>query len=260
MKQAARKMSGDQREGSEPDSSRLAALLEPFDSFWQAPENIESGYKPFDAYYRANLLPLLPADSGTRILVVSCGPGYLVKTLSEAGYDDVLGIDSDQAKVTFAKELGLNCTVERGFEHLYASPDRYDVIIAEQELNHLTLAESLEFLSLARHSLRADGLLFVYAMNGAHPLFGAENLAHNIDHFYTVTEFSLRQIMEAGGFKQVKVHPLRLYVFWSNPLNYIGLAVTWIIDSVVRIMFKLYGKDVRVLTKKIGATGVSSGP
>lgn len=240
-------------------SDRLAAKLEPFDSFWQAPDDIESGYAKFDAYYRANFLPLLPDDREAEILVMSCGPGYLVKTLAEAGYRNVLGIDSFPDKIAYAEQRGLNCRVERGFEHLASHVGAYDVVIAEQELNHLTLDESLSFLALCRKSLRPDGLLIVYAMNGAHPVYGSENLAHNIDHFYTVTEFSLRQIMTLGGFADVAVHPLKLYVFWKNPMNYVGLAITTVIDVAVKILFKLYAKDVKVLTKKIAATGRNPG-
>jgi 2-polyprenyl-3-methyl-5-hydroxy-6-metoxy-1,4-benzoquinol methylase len=244
----------------EVSSDRLAAKLEPFDSFWQAPDDIESGYAKFAAYYRHNYLPLMPADTGANILVVSCGPGYLVKVLAEAGYRNVLGIDSFPDKIAYAEQYGLNCRVERGFEHIASHPGEYDVIIAEQELNHLTLDESLEFLALCRNSLRKEGLLVVYAMNGAHPLYGAENLAHNIDHFYTVTEFSIRQIMSAGGFEDVQVHPLKLYVFWKNPLNYVGWAVTGFVDLVVKILFRFYAKEVKVLTKKIAASGRNPGP
>ena len=164
-----------------------------------------------------------------------------------------------KSMISVSEKHALNCRVERGFEHLAGHPDEYDVIVAEQELNHLTLDESLGFLALCRKSLRKDGLLVVYAMNGAHPLYGAENLAHNIDHFYTVTEFSLRQIMMAGGFKDIELHPLKLYVFWKNPMNYVGLAITGLIDLIVKVLFKLYAKDVKILTKKIAASGRNPG-
>ena len=60
---------------------RLTARLEPFDSYWQAPADVDKGYAKFAAYYRANYLPHLPADRDARILVLSCGPGYLVSLL-----------------------------------------------------------------------------------------------------------------------------------------------------------------------------------
>jgi 2-polyprenyl-3-methyl-5-hydroxy-6-metoxy-1,4-benzoquinol methylase len=235
----------------------LAARLEPFDSYWQAPKDIEEGYSAFNAYYRANYLSHMPAERSARILVISCGPGYLVNMLRERGYTAVLGIDSDAAKVDYARRKGLPCEVARAFEFLQSKPGQFDVIIPEQELNHLTLNETIEFLRLCRTALRPGGRVVVYAMNGANPFVGSENLAHNIDHFYNVTEYSLEQILTLAGFRDVRVFALKLYVFWTNPLNYVGLAVTSVLELTLRVIFRLYGKKVRVLSKKIAAVGTA---
>ena len=171
---------------------RLAARLEPFNSYWQAPADVDAGYAKFAAYYRANYLPHLPADRHARILVVSCGPGYLVDLLRDAGYRDVRGIDSDPEKVAHARRRGLPCETAEAFPFLEQNREPFDVIIPEQELNHLTLDEQLEFLSLCRRNLKPGGLMIVYGLNGANPLVGSENLAHNIDHFNTFTDYSLQ--------------------------------------------------------------------
>lgn len=231
----------------------LAARLEPFDSYWQAPQNVEGGFRAFSAYYRANYLPHLPADRDASILVVSCGPGYLVNLLRERGYRRVLGIDSDPAKIAYALRRGLPCETARAFPFLQGRSSAYDVIVPEQELNHLTLEETIEFLQRCRQALRPGGRVIVYAMNGANPLVGSENLSHNIDHFYNVTEYSLEQILELGGFAGIRIFPLKLYVFWKNPLNYVGLAVTALLELMLRGIYRLYGKKVRVLSKKIAA-------
>lgn len=239
------------------DSQALSARLEPFDSYWQAPDDVESGYQNFSAYYRHNYLRRLPISKGATILVISCGPGYLVDLLAKEGYDNVTGIDSDENKIEFARNRGLNCSVARAFEFLQSSgADNYDVIIPEQELGHLTLEETILFLQLCKNCLKDDGQLIVYTLNGANPLVGSENLAQNIDHFYTLTEYSFRQLLEISGFRNIEIHPLKLYVFWKNPLNYVGLASTFLIELILRTMFALYGKKVRVLTKKIMATCV----
>ena len=234
-------------------SDSLAARLEPFDSYWQAPKDVEKGFTSFTAYYRANYLGHMPADKQARILVISCGPGYLVKMLRDCGYSAVLGIDSDAAKVDTAKRHQLPCEVARAFEFLADKEGQYDVIIPEQELNHLTLDETVEFLSLCRRALRPGGKVVVYAMNAANPMVGSENLSHNIDHFYLVTEYSLGQILELAGFKNYRPFALKLYVFWKNPLNYVGLAVTGTLEAMFRILFMLYGKKVKILSKKVAA-------
>lgn len=237
---------------------RLAAKLEPFDSYWQAPKDIDSGYSSFAAYYRANYLPHLPADKSARILVVSCGPGYLLNVLANCGYQSVAGIDSDPAKVEHGRKRGLPCEVAEAFPYLTGKRGEFDVIIPEQELNHLTHDETIEFLQLCHAALKPGGRVIVYAMNGANPFVGAENLAHNIDHFYIVTEYSLGQLLELGGFKDVKPFALKLYVFWKNPLNYVGLAVTTLMEFTMRIIFMLYGKKVKVLSKKVAAIAVKN--
>ena len=236
-----------------PPRRTLAARLEPFDSYWQAPEDVEKGFHSFKAYYRANYLPHMPASREAEILVVSCGPGYLVSMLHEHGYRRIRGIDSDSAKVQFALRHRLPCETAHAFEFLEAHPNTFDMIVPEQELNHLTLDETIAFLQTARGALRTGGRIVVYAMNGANPFVGSENLSHNIDHFYNVTEYSLQQILKLGGFDQIEVFPLKLYVFWKNPLNYVGLAVTKGFELASRVMFKLYGKNVTHLSKKIMA-------
>lgn len=235
-------------------SESLSARIEPFDSYWQAPEDVEAGYSSFAQYYLHNYLQHLPEDKAADILVISCGPGYLVDLLVKKGYSNVLGIDSDEQKIAYATKRNLNCRTERAFEHLQGLSDRYDVIIPEQELNHLTHGETLEFLQLCHSALRDGGRLISYGLNGANPLVGAENLAHNIDHFYTMTEYSFNQMLEYAGFRDIRVHPLKLYVFWKNPLNYVGLVVTGFFHLGMRAIFILYGKKVKVLTKKLMAT------
>lgn len=236
-----------------PAPDGTAARMEPFDSYWQTPDDVEAGYKSFYTYYKANFLPQIPPDLSARILVISCGPGYLVNLLKDKGYTDVVGIDSDPAKVETAREHGLDCRAERAFPFLEGNPEAFDTIVGEQELNHLTDDEMIEFLKLCKRSLRPGGRLVVYGLNGANPLVGSENLSHNIDHFSCFTEYSLNQVLELAGFEEIKILPLKLYVFWKNPLNYVGLAVTGFLELCMRVIFKMYGKNVTILTKKIAA-------
>ncbi len=236
---------------------RMSARIEPFDSYWQAPDDVEAGYAKFAAYYRVNVVPHMPAVRDKRILVVSCGAGYLLNELRDQGYHNVSGIDSDPEKVAFGQKRGLACEVATAFEYLEAAaPASFDAIVLEQEINHLTMDESIEFLALCRTRLKPGGLLWTYGLNGANPLVGSENIAHNIDHFYLLADYSYKQLLELAGFapEQIRVHPLELYVFKGNPLNYVGLAVTRLFELACKTGFILYGKKVSVLSKKISAT------
>ncbi len=243
-------------EPPEIDTSQLPTLtakMEPFDSFWEGPENIEKGYDSFQKFYDHNYLPHCPKDRGSRILVVSCGPGYFVHSLVEAGYTDVLGIDSDPEKVAHGVRRGLDCQAHAAFPYLQERPQAFDAIICEQELNHLTKDEMIFFLALCRKSLRPGGTLIVHGLNGANPLTGAESLAQNFDHYNTFTEYTLNQLLEYTGFQQIRILPLELYVFFKNPLNYVGMAIMAILSFAFRVGFILYGKNNKTFTKKIGA-------
>lgn len=232
----------------------LTAKIEPFDSFWEAPDNIEKGYRTFYQFYKCNYLKFVPVDRSANVLVISCGPGYFVNLLSKQGYRSVLGIDSDAGKmVRYAREKELNCRVERAFSFLQKSRAEYDVIFCEQELNHLTKDEMVEFLTLCRQSLKPGGTLIVHGLNGANPITGAEALAQNFDHYNTFTEYTLRQVLEYTGFKDIRVIPLNLYVFYKNPLNYVLMAVAGLYTLFFRISFILYGKANKIFTKKIAA-------
>ncbi len=234
-------------------TATLTARVEPFDSYWQAPKDVEKGFSSFRQYYRRNFLPHLGSDRSAATLVVSCGPGYLVDLLAREGYTNVLGIDSDPVKIRHAKNHSLNCRVKEALPFLDDVSAEYDVIVCEQELNHLTKEEMIGFLGTCRAALKPGGKLLVYGLNGANPITGAETLAQNLDHFHTFTEYSLRQALELCGYEQVRVMPLKLYVFYKNPLNYVGMLATGLLETTFRVLFRLYGKSNRIFTKKIAA-------
>ncbi len=236
-----------------PRVRQLTAQMEPFDSFWEGPDNIEKGYTSFYKFYKHNYVKLLPDDKNARVLAISCGPGYFVHTLNKLGYNNVTGIDSFAEKIEHAKRHNLNCEVATAFEYLEASTEPYDVIFCEQEFNHLTKAEILEFMKLVFSRLKPGGRLIGHALNGANPITGAESLAQNFDHYNTFTEYTMHQVMEFSGFTDIKVIPLHLYVFWKNPVNYALIAMSAMYTLFFRISFMMYGKANKIFTKKIGA-------
>jgi SAM-dependent methyltransferase len=231
----------------------LTAKIEPFDSFWEGPEDVEKGYQKFYKFYKHNYLKYVPADRQANILVVSCGPGYFVNLLVKEGYTQVTGIDSFEEKIEYAQRHNLNCRAASAFEFLEQATAPYDAIFCEQELNHLTKTEIIDFLKLVSSRLRPGGLLIAHVLNGANPITGAEALAQNFDHYNTFTEYTMRQVLEFTGFDNVKVIPLNLYVFWTNPLNYVLMGVAALYSLFFRLSFIMYGKSNKLFTKKIAA-------
>jgi len=232
---------------------KLAAQIEPFDSFWEAPKQIEKGYDKFSKFYHRNYLKHMPIQKTNRILVVSCGPGYFLDVLKNMGITDVLGIDSDPEKIAYARARRLNCEVANAFPFLEAGHDPYDVIFAEQEINHLTKTEIMQFLSLCQQNLKISGMLVIHSLNGANPITGSEAMAQNVNHFNTFTEYSLKQILEHAGFQDIHVFPLKLHIFYENPANYVGMAIDSALNLLFRLAFIFYGKTNKIFSKKIAA-------
>jgi 2-polyprenyl-3-methyl-5-hydroxy-6-metoxy-1,4-benzoquinol methylase len=233
----------------------LTATIEPFDSFWEAPDDLERGYRSFHAFYKDNYSRFLPATKSANILCVSCGPGYGVNLLNSLGYANVLGIDSFPQKVEYAHRRKLNCREAYAFDFLEDSADAaYDLIFCEQELNHLTKPEILDFLALCHRKLKPGGRLISFALNGANPITGAEALAQNFDHQNTFTEYTFRQVLLHSNFVDIKVFDLNLYVFYSNPFNYAAMAAAATLKFFFRVCYILYGKNNKLFAKKIAAT------
>jgi len=231
----------------------LTARTEAFDSFWEAPSNIDKGFGSYGEFYRHNYLRHVTTNKAARILAVSCGYGYLLQLLSDRGYTDILGIDSDPQKIEYARKRGLNCEARFAFEYLTDNSEPFDLIFAEQEINHLTKEEMVRFFTLCHRNLKTGGAVIVHSLNGANPITGSEALAQNFDHFNTFTEYSLKQILDYSGFRGTRVFPLKLYIFFKNPINYVGLTLDLFLTVLFRLSFLFYGKNNRLFSKKIGA-------
>lgn len=233
----------------------LSSKMEPFSSFWEAPKNIEKGYEKFRKFYKRNYLKQLSINETDRVLSISCGYGYFLSLLKELGVKDAVGIDSDPEKVAYADKKGFDVKLVDAFEFLDQDNSEYDLIFAEQEINHLTKDEIVDFFILCKKNLAPNGKLVVHSLNGANPVTGSEALAQNFDHQNTFTEYSLKQIFEYTGYKNIRVFPLNLYIFYENPLNIIGVIIDTALNLIFRVLFIFYGKSNRYFSKKIGAIG-----
>jgi 2-polyprenyl-3-methyl-5-hydroxy-6-metoxy-1,4-benzoquinol methylase len=231
---------------------KLTAIHSPFTTFCEGPDDIESSYRFFYLFHRRNFLHRLPKEKGIEILVISSGVGYFQYSLKKWGYTNVRGIDTDSEKAEYARKKGFLSECIDCFDYLEKNEDFYDLIFAEQEVNHLTRDEFLYFLSLCFNALKPNGQLIITAANCANPLIAPEYLGNNIDHYTSFTENNLMQFFSMTKFKEVEVFPHDFYVLWTNPLNYVAKIVTGGIHFLLKMLFKMYGKSNQIFTKRIG--------
>ena len=93
----------------------------------------------------------------------------------------------------------------------------------------------------------------VHSLNGANPITGSDAASQNFNHFNTMTEASISQVLEHTGFESIDVFGLNLYVFKKNPANWIAWAIAGCLTLTFKALFLLYGKPNKIFTKKIGA-------
>lgn len=231
---------------------KLTAIHSPFTTFCEGPEEIEKGYHLFYLFHRRNFLHRMPKEKNAEILVVSSGVGYFQYSLKKWGYNRVMGIDSDQVKVKYAAGKGFDSECGDCFDYLEEIENRYDLIFAEQEVNHLTRDELIVFLKISYKALKKDGILIITAANCANPIISTEYLGNNIDHYTSFTENNMKQYFSMTPFEELAVFPHDFYVLWTNPLNYIAKFLTGCLHISFKMIFRMYGKSNDIFTKRLG--------
>lgn len=88
-------------------------------------------------------------------------------------------------------------------------------------------------MGLCRSRLKPGGTFVCFALNGANPITGAEALLQNFDQCSTLTEYTMTQVLKNAGFADIDVFGLNLYVYYSNPGNYLAMAAAGLKDLVV---------------------------
>lgn len=231
----------------------LSSKICPYTTFCEGHDNIEKDYGIFYRYYKKNYGKYITDNKNAKILVTSCGYGLFINFLLKEGYSDILGIDSDINKINYAKTRGFNVMKWDSMEMLATLGNKYDMIVCEMELNHLTKQEIIDFLKKIHSMLEKEGVLIVHSLNGANPAIGPDAASQNFDHYTLFTGKSLTQILKYIGYKSIRVYPIDEYIYYKNPLNYIGRIVSDMYHLFFKFNFRMYGKKDSIFTKKVGA-------
>jgi SAM-dependent methyltransferase len=174
--------------------------------------------------YDINYKTILPEGRNKKILELGCGPGFFLKYLSDHGYNNCQGIDSSEQQIRLAGDLGIRAVTADIFGYLLKTSDEFDVICSFHVLEHLFKHEIMHLLELIYDRLDLDGMIIVEVPNAGSPLLGSHNRYIDFTHEVGFTPPSLREVLLASGFVNVKIYPVRdvsLYArFFFKMLNY----------------------------------------
>jgi len=146
----------------------------------------------------------LPAAAGAA-LDIGCGMGFALAGLQSLGYSDVYGIDLDAQQVATCQRRALPVErVEDAAAFLRQHPERYDLILMLDVLEHVPVASQLALLRCVHAALRPGGRLIVTVPNATSPL-AARWRYIDWTHHCSFTEHSLRFVLRNAGFAAVTI-------------------------------------------------------
>jgi 2-polyprenyl-3-methyl-5-hydroxy-6-metoxy-1,4-benzoquinol methylase len=152
------------------------------------------------AYFKSNIMPILPVNKDSLILDVACGYGRHLTSLISMGYSNCIGVDISPEQIQYARnELKLNNVEEADiFDWLDLNKSKYDCILIMDFLEHLNNEDLMNLMLKLRGRLNKSGRLIIHVPNGIsliNPIIYGD-----LTHVRAFTSESLRQLFLLSGF------------------------------------------------------------
>lgn len=163
-------------------------------------------YDFLEKIYVKKFASFLPYDKNSTIIDVACGAGHFLYFLKKNNYKNIHGIDLSKEQIEYANKIGLTeVEVADLFYYLPQYPEKYDMIIANDIIEHLTKDEILKFLDTLYAALKPGGTILIGTVNAA-SLFGTAAVYVDFTHEQGFTPISLSQVLRVCNFENVQVH------------------------------------------------------
>lgn len=206
-------------------------------------------------YYQKNYAKYLPTDKKAKILELGSGMGQFYYFLLKSGYHNYEGIDLSEENISYVKKHvnpKANIFKRDILDFLHECKEgQYDVVIFNDVIEHLKLEEIFEVMDGVRKILKKGGVFLIKTLNMANPFVGPAGRYIVIDHEIGFTEVSMRELLRACGYRNIRIVGTDVYVL--NPLISIpAKAVSKVINCILYILSLLYGrKTIKIFDKDI---------
>jgi 2-polyprenyl-3-methyl-5-hydroxy-6-metoxy-1,4-benzoquinol methylase len=144
----------------------------------------------------------LPARRDAAIADLACGQGRLLHWLRSRGYTNLSGVDIAPDQVALARQVA---NVDQGdlLSWLAERPERFDLLIGLDIIEHFARDEALRFLELAYAALKPGGRLVLQTPN-ADSLFGLQVRYGDITHEWACNVNQLARLLGRAGFRGIE--------------------------------------------------------
>ena len=201
-------------------------IADSFGAYEQAPIK----FVQFERNYRQ----YFPADRAARVLDIGVGRGEMLSLMKSWGYADYLGVDISPDTIAYCRTLGLSCELlEDTAAWLLERPGAFSLITLLDVLEHFPKKEIIPFVKALRCSLAPGAIVLVQVPNLQSP-DGHIHRYNDFTHEVGFTEDSLRQVLVAGGFRDIAFH------------GFEELASGGVRGLVARALRGVYWKAVRI--------------
>lgn len=207
-------------------------------------------------YIDANLWPYLSGkEKSISILEIGPGTGILADWLQTHGFNNYTCVEACES---YAEDL-----VKRGFQCIYGhdlvalkhgilKERTFDFIIYMDVLEHIERDSVYPALEVSWQFLNPSGEIFIQVPNVS-GLFGVNTQFSDMTHRMAFNENSLKALLHAIGFKNVRASQALLP---KSPVNWVRERMRWMVFVLARLSMKIVGATpVRVLTHLIIVSG-----
>ncbi len=134
---------------------------------------------------------------------------FRIDYLNKKGYNNFSGLDISSQQIKFCKENISEKVIESdAFEFLRNKDNLYDMIVANDLLEHLPKDKVIDFLTLAFKALKTNGKLILKTPNLGNP-FAVRLRYVDFTHEIGFTEKSLYQVLWIAGFRNIRMLPFK---------------------------------------------------
>lgn len=205
---------------------------------------IEKEEKKYRRYYDKNVKKSLPLNKDAFIVDLGCGMGHMLNYLRNAGFTNTLGVDISESNVKYLTEKNYSVIKADLLSYLNnCHESSIDCVISFDVIEHLTKEEAVQFVKLIYSRLKKGGMAIIKTDNMSNPILANDSRYMDITHEVCYTEISLKEIFVINSFDNVHVTGLNIYVFYENPLNYVGLIASSVLNVIFRLLFFVYGRS-----------------
>lgn len=222
----------------------------------------EKMYQIQKKYFKKNYLKYLPEDKNARICDLGCGCGEFVRFLVETGYKYVTGVDTSVENIERCNSLNMKNALllcEDIEKFLDENDEKFDAIVFNDVIEHLTKDEIIVILCKIQENIKDFGCVLIKTPNMANPFVNTAGRYIDFTHEIGFTEYSMRQVLRATDYKNIKIIGTDIYVM--NPIiSIIAKLFSKIINIFLYLFSYLYGrKEIKIFEKDILAIAWKKG-